>query len=124
MAGKTIIKTLSFFHSLEHHAYHHAWRARGFYEYYRIVRGDETDETKRSEPKKKSEELKTVGLHSLWGTIITAQKETGCSWDEILYKRSWINIRMMLADAPRVQRSNGKKKQKLKGFDELPNTKQ
>jgi len=31
---------------------------------------------------------------------------------------------MMLADAPRVQRSSGKKKQKLKGFDELPNTKQ
>lgn len=30
-------------------------------------------------------------------------KETGMSWDEVLYKRSWINIRMLLADAPRLE---------------------
>ncbi|WP_149913494.1 hypothetical protein [Sphingobacterium cavernae] len=35
-------------------------------------------------------------------------KETGMSWDEILYKRSWINIKMLLADAPRVQMTNKK----------------
>lgn len=27
-------------------------------------------------------------------------EKTGWSYREILYKRSWINIRMMLADAP------------------------
>lgn len=29
-------------------------------------------------------------------------KETGMSWDEVLYVRSWVNIRMLLADAPRL----------------------
>lgn len=42
-------------------------------------------------------------------------------WDEILYKRSWINIRRGLADSPRLVSEAKKTKKKLKGLDELPN---
>ncbi|SJN38262.1 hypothetical protein FM120_11105 [Sphingobacterium faecium PCAi_F2.5] len=45
------------------------------------------------------------------------------SWDEIVYKRSWSNIRRGLADSPRLIKSSGKKKKKIKGLDELPNRK-
>lgn len=47
------------------------------------------------------------------------------SWDEIIYKRSWANIRRCLADSPRIVKvkGNGKKRKKIKGFDELPNRK-
>lgn len=33
-------------------------------------------------------------------------KETGMSWDDVLYKRSWINIKMLLADAPRLNKAS------------------
>lgn len=57
-------------------------------------------------------------MHSLWGMIYMVAEKTGWSWDEILYKRSWINVRMMLADAPRLGKAS-KKRRKLKGLDEL-----
>ena len=48
-------------------------------------------------------------------------KETGMSWDEVLYKRSWINIRMLLADAPRLggnsKSSSNKKITPISGED-------
>lgn len=41
-------------------------------------------------------------------------KELGMSWDEIMWKRSWTNIEMMLADASRL----GKQKpRKMTGAD-------
>lgn len=40
-------------------------------------------------------------------------KETGMSWNELMWRRSWINIQMMLADAPKLIR--GKKEQKISG---------
>ena len=56
------------------------------------------------------EELRTEGLNSLWGMIGMIMKELHMSWDEILYKRSWINIKMMLADAPRLSKKDPKDK--------------
>ncbi|WP_313234231.1 hypothetical protein [Sphingobacterium multivorum] len=52
-------------------------------------------------------------------------EKTNLTWDEILYRRSWSNIRRGLADSPRLVRSsaNGKTKKKIKGLDELPNRK-
>lgn len=58
------------------------------------------------------EELKTEGLHSFWGMIGQVMKELHMDWDEILYKRSWINIKMMLADAPRLSKRSKKPKSK------------
>lgn len=60
---------------------------------------DEIDEEEQSEPKD-TKELKATGLNSLWGIVYLIAEKTGWSYKEILYKRSWINIRMMLADAP------------------------
>lgn len=39
-------------------------------------------------------------------------KELHMDWDEILYKRSWINIKMMLADAPRLSKRSKKPESK------------
>lgn len=43
-----------------------------------------------------------VGLNSLWGIIHTMKKELGMSWNEIMWKRSWINCELMLADAGKM----------------------
>ncbi|MES2651266.1 MAG: hypothetical protein V4663_05970 [Bacteroidota bacterium] len=52
------------------------------------------------------EELISVGLNSLWGMIYMIMEKLGMSWYEIMWKRSWINIEMMLADAPRMAKKN------------------
>jgi|ADurb_H2B_03_Slu_FD_contig_21_1068536_length_645_multi_6_in_0_out_0_2 hypothetical protein len=40
------------------------------------------------------------GLHSPWGTIWSIVSATGWSVDYILWGISWMNIQMMIADAP------------------------
>lgn len=74
-------------------------RTTGFYDFYRIDEDNEADEEEQSEPRG-SKELKATGLNSLWGIVYLVAEKTGWSYNEIVYKRSWINIRMMLADAP------------------------
>lgn len=47
-------------------------------------------------------------------------EKTGMTWNEIIYKRSWANIRRCLADSPRLVRgkqNSGNKK--IKGLDEI-----
>lgn len=38
------------------------------------------------------------------------------SWDELMWRQSWINIQMMLADAPKLIRGNQEKKISGKGL--------
>lgn len=39
-------------------------------------------------------------MNSPWGMIFNLVKETNLTWDFIMWKIGWINIKMMLADAP------------------------
>ena len=51
------------------------------------------------------------GQHSLWGLIFSIARETGWHWNEVLWKVSWVNIRVMLADAPGYKKQPEVKKQ-------------
>lgn len=42
-------------------------------------------------------------MNSLWGLIAHIIEKTGWTWDYTINGISWINIRMMLADAPQYQ---------------------
>ncbi len=42
-----------------------------------------------------------IGLNSLWGMIYQVRKEISLSRREVLWVESWVNISMMVADAPR-----------------------
>ncbi|GGH02744.1 hypothetical protein GCM10007422_17370 [Pedobacter zeae] len=53
-------------------------------------------------------ELVAIGLNSLWGIIGGIRKEFHLSHNEIMWKRSWTNITMMMADQSRMVK---KKKQ-------------
>jgi hypothetical protein len=52
-------------------------------------------------------------MNSPWGMIFNLIKETNLTWDDIFWNISWVNIQMMLADAPRYVDSKdaGKNKQ-------------
>lgn len=43
-------------------------------------------------------------------------KETGMSWRQIMWQRSWLNIQMMVADAPGLKKQNNTTK-KVAGKD-------
>ncbi|WP_437918444.1 hypothetical protein [Sphingobacterium sp. LRF_L2] len=50
-------------------------------------------------------------------------EKTTLTWDEILYRRSWTNIKRGLADSPRMVKAGDirtKKRRRFKGIDELP----
>lgn len=72
----------------------------GFYDYYQIYTGNENNESETGS--QGTDELKAVGLNSVWGVIHTLMKELNLTWDEIMWERSWINIEMMLADSARM----------------------
>jgi hypothetical protein len=78
-------------------------RYAGFYEYYQIHTGDEDNSPETGA--KGAEELRAVGLHSLWGMLHTIIKELNMTWDEVMWQRSWINIQMMLADSARMTKA-------------------
>lgn len=42
------------------------------------------------------------GLNSPWGSIWSIATATGWTVDYIMWSVAWINIRMMLTDAPRM----------------------
>lgn len=42
-------------------------------------------------------------MNSPWGIIFNLIKETSLTYHDILWKVSWINIQMMLDDAPRFK---------------------
>lgn len=65
-----------------------------------MYREDEHSQTK-SGPNDQ-QELTSVGLNSLWGMIYMIREKLHMSHREIMWKRSWINIEMMLADSPRL----------------------
>lgn len=54
-----------------------------------------------------------VGLNSLWGSIWSIAEKTGWTVDYILWRVSWVNLRLMLADAPRIDYSKTKEKRTL-----------
>lgn len=72
----------------------------GFYRYYQIYTGDDDPQPKSGSTDQK--ELTSVGLNSLWGMIYMIREKLHMSHYELMWKRSWINIEMMLADQPRV----------------------
>jgi len=59
-----------------------------------------------------------VGLNSLFGMVYLIMKETHMSWNEIMWRRSWITVQWMLDDAPKVIRTkvNGEKTISGKGL--------
>src|SRR3546814_7744873 len=73
----------------------------GFYEYYQIDLQHE-DYGEESEPGHSGESRGTTsGLNSPWGMIYTIVKDPGWTWHYVLWRVAWINVQMMLADAPR-----------------------
>jgi hypothetical protein len=50
-------------------------------------------------------------MHSPWGSNFNIIKELGFTWHYMMWKISWINIQMMLADAPRY---NAEDKEEIK----------
>lgn len=91
-----------------------AKRGIGFFEYYQIDRGDEDDISEES-GSGRSGESTVLGLHSLWGTILSLQEKIGCTHDYILWGESWLNIQMKISDSARV----GKRKKHIETEDEL-----
>lgn len=91
-----------------------AWRHSGFFEYYQIDTSSEDDRTESESGDR--EELKATGLHSLWGVIMAVTEKTGWTYHYIMWGISWINIRMMLADAPGFKRQK-KQPKKVSGSE-------
>lgn len=83
-------------------------RDSGFYEYYQIYQGNEDNESETGS--EKPNELRAVGLNSVWGVVHTLMKELHLSWDEIMWERSWVNIEMMLGDSARMVKGREIKK--------------
>lgn len=84
-----------------------AERCSGFYEFYQIAKEYDSDDSEECEPQSSRESTgKTVGLNSPWGRIWNIASETGWNYHYILWGVSWINIQMMLADAPRYIRKS------------------
>ncbi|WP_115171341.1 hypothetical protein [Sphingobacterium spiritivorum] len=47
--------------------------------------------------------------------IYMIMKETGMSWNDIMWKISWSSIQLMLADAPRVVKGNANGEKTISG---------
>lgn len=76
-----------------------------FYELYQIDTHLQDDETEgRSDRGHK-------GLKSLWGSLWSVCTSTGWTLDYLLWKISWINLQMMIIDAPRY--TNDSKKEEI-----------
>src|SRR5690606_19803607 len=88
---------------------HYIWWANGFYDYYQIHQGVEDYVPGESGPKEKEGELVPYGMHSPWGIIQQVIKETGWTWHYVLWRVSWANIMMMMADRPGMRRQTVKK---------------
>lgn len=41
-------------------------------------------------------------MNSLFGILFHIMEKTGLSYNELMYKISWVTIQMMLADSPRL----------------------
>jgi len=83
-------------------------RHRGFHEYYQINGKTEHDEADSESDG--AGELKATGLNSLWGMIYMIAEKTGWSYRFIMWGITWINLKMMLADAPAMKRVKNKVK--------------
>lgn len=53
-----------------------------------------------SEAKRRDDSTVTTGGKSIYGSFICPLLEAGLSWNEIVWERSYTNLRMMLADKP------------------------
>lgn len=70
------------------------------FRFYRLYQVD--DNGGQPEPSEHGEYAgKITGLHSPWGIIAMLAEKTGWTYHYILHRVAWVNIRMMLADAPR-----------------------
>jgi hypothetical protein len=98
----------------------HPERGAGFYELYQINPEHDSDDAEESESAGSGEQKgRTVGLHSPWGTIWSIAETTGWTVNYILWGIAWINIRMMLADAPRYISVKTNQKKEITTAEEL-----
>ncbi|MEO7212659.1 hypothetical protein [Mucilaginibacter sp.] len=58
-------------------------------------------------------------MHSPWGKNFNIIKELGFTWHQLMWKISWINLQMMLADAPSYKTRNKDKVKKATSFDDF-----
>lgn len=89
----------------------------GFYEYYQIGKVDEDHSAE--DGSESPGELKATGLNSPWGIEWMIYEKTGWTRHYVMWKVSWINIQMMLADAPRMGKKGKDSKQFVKSDKEL-----
>jgi hypothetical protein len=54
-------------------------------------------------------------MHSPWGAIYPIMKETGWSKHYILWRISWINVQLIMADAPGIRSKTKADKKKVTG---------
>ena len=54
-------------------------------------------------------------MNSLWGKLFNLIKETSLTWHDLLWKISWVNVSMMIADGPKY----GKPKKEIKELETL-----
>jgi len=58
-------------------------------------------------------------MNSPWGINYSIIKETGYTWRYLLWGISWINVRMMLADAPAYRPGKAEKGKDLEDEDDF-----
>lgn len=51
--------------------------------------------------------------------ILSLQEKLGCSHEYILWKESWANLQMKIADAPRIASKKEKEKKPIETEEEL-----
>lgn len=93
---------------------------RGFYELYSINRGTSTTN------KAKAKSSRVIGLNSAWGNRGEICKNYGWTLDYLQWQISWVNVQMILADAPRCLDEDEVKEQnvttnELKSKDDIKN---
>lgn len=77
----------------------HYFKYSIFYKLYQIDTSSSDDGTEKGQ-KEKSESSRSKGLNSLWGSIWSICTNTGWSMHYVLWRVAWINIEMMISDAP------------------------
>jgi len=84
-----------------------------FYELYQIDTNTEADEAEGG----KSEPGHHRGLNSLWGSLWSVCTATGWTLDYLIWGIAWINLQMMITDAPRYV--SGQKTEEINEPDDI-----
>lgn len=76
----------------------------GFYDYYQIpARGKCAGGESESGEPGESTDGRVTGLNSPWGMIWNIVTQSGWTYHNVLWGVSWVNLRMMLADAAQYE---------------------